>query len=211
MKRLLKSAVLAALVSAAMAAAVAPARAAPVSFTGTFADDNGVALFSFTLPADADVTLRTWSYAGGTNAAGELIAAGGFDPIVSLFFGSGGSAILIGADDNGLGVAVDPATGEARDALLDLMALVAGTYTVALTQFANFANGPTLADGFLGLGGPGFGGRSGAWALDIVGTPSAVALVEPASLALALFALGAAGLSARSRSGAPAGPQPATV
>ncbi len=205
MKRLLKSAVSAAVVGAVVAAFVAPAQAAPVSFTGNFAGDNDVALFSFTLGSGADVTLRTWSYAGGTNAAGSLIAAGGFDPVVSLFFGAGGSAILIGADDNGLGVAVDPATGEARDSLLHVPALVAGTYTVALSQFANFANGPTLADGFLGAGEPSFGGRSNAWALDVVGVTTAAALPEPATYALALFALAAAGMAARGGSRAGSG------
>ncbi len=202
MKRMLKSAVSMAVVAAAMAASVSPARAAAVSFTGHFGGDDDVALFSFTLGAAADVTLRTWSYAGCTNAAGSLVAAGGFDPIVSLFFGSGGSAILIGADDNGLGVATDPATGEARDSLLDITGLVAGTYTVALTQFANFANGPTLADGFLGGGGPAFDGRSNAWALDVAGVTTAAALPEPATYGLALFALAAAGAAARAGSGA---------
>lgn len=205
MKRLLKSAVLAALVAAAVAAGVAPARAAPVSFTGSFTGDNDVQLFSFTLAAAADVTLRTWSYAGGSNAAGNPIAAGGFDPIVSLFYGSGGPAILIGANDDGIGVATDPGSGQARDSLFDLPGLLAGIYTVALTQVANFANGPTLADGFLGAGEPGFGGRSGDWALDILGASSAVGLPEPATLTLALFALAAAGLAARPRSGASPG------
>ena len=181
MKRLLKAGVAAVV----LAAASVSVQAANVSFTGALTGDNDVALFAFTLAADSDVTLRTWSYGGGVNAAGSVIAAGGFDPIVSLFYGSGSSALLIGANDDGLSVA--------PDSLLQVLALISGTYTVALTQANNFANGPTLGDGFLGYSNaPGFDGRSGAWALDILGVDSAAAVPEPASLALAMLGLAAA-------------------
>ena len=113
----------------------------------------------------------------------------GFDPIVSLFFGSGPSALLIDANDDGFGVAVDPATGFARDSLLKAAALPTGSYTVALTQTANFAIGPTLGDGFLGAGNPGFDGRSSAWALDIIGVNSAAAIPEPTTVVLTLLGL----------------------
>jgi hypothetical protein len=186
MQRTLKAAIAAAV----LAAASASAPAANVSFTGTLAGDNDVMLFSFTLAADANVTLRTLSYAGGVNAAGSPIADGGFDPVIALFAGSGNSALLIDGDDDG---------GPDLDALLQLSPLLAGTYTVALSQVANFANGPTLGDGFLGLGDPGFGGRSSAWALDILGVDTANAIPEPATLALALFGLVAAAGLGRSR------------
>lgn len=189
MKRLLKTA----LAATVLAALGASAKAADVSFTGQLANDNAVQLFSFTLAADADVTLRTWSYAGGVNAAGNAIGAGGFDAIVSLFSGLGAGAILIGANDDGLGVAIDPVTGFAYDSLLEFTALVAGSYTVALAEFDNFANGPTLGDGFPGSNVSGFDGRSAAWALDILGVDSANAIPEPASIALALFGLAALG------------------
>ncbi len=188
MKRFFK----AALAAAVLAAGSAAVQAAHVSFVGNLAGDNDVQLFSFTLAADADVVLRTWSYGGGSNAAGNLIGAGGFDTIVSLFYGSGGSALLIGANDDGSAVAVDPGTGLAADSLLEISSLLAGNYTVALTQVANFANGPTLSDGFLGSGNPGFGGRSSAWALDMLGVTSASAVPEPGTLVLTLLALAAA-------------------
>lgn len=187
-RRALKSA----LAALSLTCACAAVPAANLSFTGALVGDNDVQLFSFTLAADADVALRTWSYAGGTNAAGAVIPAGGFDTVVSLFSGSGASALLIGANDDGFGVAADPATGSAHDALLEVFALPAGEYTVALTQFANLANGPTLGDGFLGAGEPGFNGRSSAWALDILGVDAARVIAEPAALVLAMFALGAA-------------------
>lgn len=195
MKRYLRTA----LAAAALAAGSVSAWAANVSFTGNLAGDNTVQFFSFTLAADADVTLRTWSYAGGVNAAGHAIGAGGFDPLVSLFLGTGGTALLITSNDDGTGVATDPATGLAEDSLLEVLSLPSGHYTVALSQFANFANGPTLDDGFLGAGSIGFDGRSAAWALDILGVDAAAAIPEPGSLALALLALAAVGAGSAAR------------
>lgn len=192
MKQFLK----AALAAAVLAVGSASAQAANISFTGHLAGDNEVQLFSFTLAADSGVTLRTWSYAGGMNAAGNLIGAGGFDPIVSLFYGLGGTALLIGANDDGSGVAVDPGTGLALDSLLEISALPAGTYTVGLTQVANFANGPTLGDGFLGSGNPAFDGRTGSWALDILGVDTAASIPEPTTLALTVLGLAVVGARA---------------
>ncbi len=198
MKRHLTTA-LAALV---LAAAGTTASAANVSFTGTLPGDNAVQLFSFTLDAISDVTLRSWSYAGGVNAAGQAIAAGGFDPLVTLFDGLGAGALLIDANDDGLGVAIDPVTGNAYDSLLELLALPVGSYTVALSQFANFAGGPTLGDGFIGGGNAGFDGRSAAWALDILSVARASVIAEPSALAMALLALVGAGLASGSRGAA---------
>lgn len=180
MKQIMK----ARLAAAVLALGSLSSHAAAVSFTGNLGADDDVQLFSFTLAADSDVTLRTWSHAGGLNAAGNLIAAGGFDPIVSLFFGSGGQALLFDANDDGIGLG-------SGDALLERMALQTGTYTVALSQAANFAVGPLLENGFLGGGNPGFGGRSSAWALDILGAGSASPIPEPSTLALALLSLAA--------------------
>jgi hypothetical protein len=79
----MRSKVLAAL--AAMVLVSTPAAAADFSFTGNFTQDDNVQLFNFVVGAPSSVTLRTWSYAGGTNAAGTTIARGGFDPILALF------------------------------------------------------------------------------------------------------------------------------
>ena len=193
--------------AAAVAAAVlvlgsASAQAANVSFTGNLYGANDVQLFTFTLAANSNVTLRTWSYAGGVNAAGNAIARGGFDPVLSLFAGLGSSAILIGGNDDGFGVATDPVSGFALDSLASFTPLLAGTYTVSLSEVANFANGPTLGDGFLGFGNPGFDGRSGRFALDILGVTSATLIPAPSTLALSLLGLAIAGvgMSARRRS-----------
>lgn len=193
MKRFLRAAATVAFLAGAGASALAT----DLSFTGDLAGDNDVQLFSFRLTTDTDVTLRTWSYAGGTNAAGSVIGAGGFDAVLALFSGTGGPALLIGGNDDGFGVATDPGTGLAYDALLEAFALPAGDYTVALTNFANFANGPTLDDGFLGAGEGGFNGRSSAWALDILGADSASVIPESGTLALAGLGLCVAGLARR--------------
>ena len=42
------------------------------SFTGSFPTDNDVQLFSFSIAADGPVTFLTLSYAGGTNAVGQI-------------------------------------------------------------------------------------------------------------------------------------------
>ena len=127
------------------------------SFTGTFSYDTDVELFTFTLAAPtADVLLRTWSYAGGTNAMGSAIPAGGFEPVIDIFDSSGnmmnpGSSIPCGG-----ATAMDPATGECGDAYYPTTlsfpagTCAAGTYTVVLTEDANAAIGPTLGDGFFG-------------------------------------------------------------
>lgn len=69
----------------AVAALSAPAAAADFSYTGNLSDPNQVLLFNFNVGSTSQVTLRTYSYAGGTNAAGTVIANGGFDPILALF------------------------------------------------------------------------------------------------------------------------------
>jgi hypothetical protein len=144
--------------------------------------------------------VETFGYAGGTNGQGTVIAAGGFDPDLSLFDSSGN---LLDQNDDGTGfVAVDSTTGNAFDSYLT-DSLGVGSYTVALTESPNFANGPTLGDSFLFagqgdftcsyfLGSSGafcdasFSQRNGNYALDIttpgVSPPSATP--EPASLVL---------------------------
>ena len=175
------------------------------SFTGTFLTDDQIEAFLFMAPTpNATVTLRTYGYAGGTNAAGMTIPAGGLDPILSVFAVNGGViGTLIGSNNDGAGVPVDPATGNAFDSLLALSTLTAGqTYAVILSQNDNAANGPTFADGFLeagngnftaafGCGGPAFcdvtpSQRTGFWAVDILGAGAAtdISMPEPGSFLL---------------------------
>lgn len=115
------------------------------SFTGTFAADDDVQLFNFTVGASSTVTMITKSYAGGTLADGTVISAGGFDPILSLFDSTGS---LIGANDDGsFDVGIDPVTGRRFDTFLQLV-LATGDYMVAVSQFNNFVIGTNLSNGF---------------------------------------------------------------
>jgi uncharacterized protein (TIGR03437 family) len=165
------------------------ASAADFSYTGTFAQDDDKREFFFTLSQPGSITVRTFSYAGGTNAAGTAIPAGGFDPTVTLYDGSGGT-IVFNRDGGCAQVASDPTTKSCWDAFLST-SLPAGNYRVLLTQSDNLSAGPLLSDSFVfdgqgnftqapGNGTPGFwdyfpSKRTGAYAVDIRGVSSAVA------------------------------------
>ena len=96
--------------------------------------------------------------------------------------------------------------------------LAAGTYTVAVSQFANFAAGANLSDGFTEdgngnftasntectqgsfcdvTGTPTFTNRTNVWAYDILNVASAdqVGVAEPATLGLFGLAIAGLGLS----------------
>lgn len=169
-----------------------------IPFTGTFMQDDEVQLFNFMVGAPSMVTLRTYSYAGGTNAAGMSIAAGGFDPVLTLF-DSLGTLIDQNNDGSFPDVGIDLVTGQTLDAFLQVT-LSAGSYTVSVTQSDNLATG-LLTDVFsqqgqgnftdaafgpnLGLGGFfDFTGeqRTNAWAFDVLNVNQIVP--EPSSLAL---------------------------
>ena len=131
------------IVTLAFCMSIGVATAGNFSFTGIFTQDDQLELFQFTAPS-ASLVVRTWGYAGGTNANGQLIAAGGFDPILSVFDATGGlvsSSLLVGTNNDGAGVATDPTTGNAFDSLLALNSLSAGgTYVLVLSQNDNAPN-----------------------------------------------------------------------
>ena len=193
-----------------------PADAASFSFTGNFNQDDDVQFFSFSVAALSNVTLLTYSYAGGVQADGNVVARGGFDPILALFNSAG---LLIGQNDDGTGVPADALTGRSWDTRLDV-ALGAGNYTVAVMQYNNFANGPNLSDGFQRDGDGNFtavncaatqfcdvsgvvpgNARDGHWAFDVLNVADAQigAVPLPASLPLLGFALGGLGLLRKKR------------
>lgn len=179
----------------------APAWSASTSYTGVFSHDDQVELISFSLNSTSDVIVRTLSYAGGTQADGHVVSPGGFDPNLTLFDAAGN---FIDENDDGPpgDVPSDPSSSEAFDALLH-NTLLAGSYTVALTQYLN-TNQTSLADPFSQSGtgnytGDAFGcsngsfcsldeqNRTHAWALDIVTQP----IPEPATVVLLLAGLAA--------------------
>ncbi len=177
------------LISLLAALAAAQAVAADFSFRGVFASDNDKREFFFTLAQPAQVKLRTWSYAGGTNAAGTVIPGGGFDPTLSLFDSSGGTIVF--NKDGGCGqVAADSSTNSCWDAYISVQ-LPAGTYRAVLTQSDNIPNGPSILDSFYyngqanftqppGNAAAGFwdffpSQRNGNYAVDVLGVTAALA------------------------------------
>ena len=59
-----------------------------LSFTGTLDSPESIFVQSFSVSGSATpVLIQTWGFGGGTNAAGTLIAPGGFDPLIALFSG----------------------------------------------------------------------------------------------------------------------------
>jgi len=175
---------------------VAPAaHADTLSFTGVFAEDDDQQTFLISVPVATTLALQSWSFAGGVNAAGDVIPAGGFPVVISLFdpsgnlfaYDAGGTAPDDCAPRN-----IDTVTGFCLDGYLNVPVTETGTWTAVLTEYDNTPNGPTLADGFAEQGNGDFNNgfmllytyqRTDAWALDIddgltSGTP------EPNSLYL---------------------------
>jgi hypothetical protein len=180
------------------------ASAANFSFIGNLNQDDSVQEFNFEVEGVArEVTLRTWSFAGGTNAEGQVIKNGGFDPVVSLFNSSTGARVSFN-DDSGL--VIDPLAGAAWDSFLATN-LSAGNYTATVTQFQSFPAGSSLADGFTGSAAGNFNSRTSQWALDVSNVENATVgatyisevppIPEPDSFAMLLAGLGLLGFMAK--------------
>ncbi len=191
--------------AAAMLLAVSQAQAANFSFTGNFTYDNDVQFFTFTVGAPSTVTLRSWSYAGGVNAAGATIARGGFDPILAVYNSAG--TILGFNDDGGPSLVPTDITGQAWDTYFSV-SLPAGTYTASVMQYDNFTVGGiggNVSSGFVRDGQPNFTSalvgqpgyfwdvsgshRDNHWAFDILNVEDAVVPEPSTYLAGALLAL----------------------
>ncbi len=73
------------------------ASANAVSLTGNLSSPESVVALTLTVGGSVTQTidLQTWGFGGGVNAAGNTIVPGGFDPLLALFSGTGGSALLI--------------------------------------------------------------------------------------------------------------------
>ena len=195
-------------------------QAATFSFTGNFTQDDSLQYFSFTIGTPRTVEILTLSYAGGTNGAGQTIARGGFDPVVSVFtklLNNDGELIGV-SNDEGCGsgnVGQDSVTGACWDSFITLPSLNPGSYIVILSQADNLPSGGFLLDGFSRTGqgnftGPAFLGQPGsfvdaipsqrtsAWALDIRDADSAYIIPEPSTTGV-VFLSGVALFYARRR------------
>lgn len=110
---------------------------------------------TFHLSTLSSVTATTFGYGGGTNGNGASIAAGGFEPYLSLFDAAGNFLASTFS-----GVTCPPGAGSYNgacyDVTLDAGTLAAGDYQIAISAFENMSlaenSGGVLLDGFTGLG-----------------------------------------------------------
>jgi hypothetical protein len=166
------------------------------------------------------VTIQTFGFGGGTNAAGSVISPGGFDSLVALFSGppetiltdGSGNPVSSAAGTTQFAPGCPPAgtvlvggNGICGDNRL-VATLSPGAYTLLLldANFVPFAVSPgppissLLSDGFADLTGGVFQtctsgaciSNNGNFAVDISGIP-ATTVPEPGTLALLTSGLGA--------------------
>jgi hypothetical protein len=166
-----------------------------ISETGTLSSPEDTVLIPLTLVTSGTVTLQTFGFGGGTNAADMVIPAGGFDPFVGLFSGTGPTALFLnGTSDILTGylpgcppagtLTIGSIPDQCGDVNIQFTGLGAGTYTVLLTDGdyvpnAVFEAPPAfLGDGFTDLTGGVFqtcydaddcNTDTANWALDITG------------------------------------------
>ncbi len=200
--------------------------AATVSDMGTLSSAEGTFETTVDLTAAGTITLQTYGFGGGTNHAGAFISAGGFDPFVGLFSGSGPTAVLLnGTADNltnytnaacgpaGL-VTIGSVAGQCGDVRLQFTGLAAGTYTILLTDANYVPNAVYETTGHLGDGFSDFTGGSlpfqtcydasdcnidtANWALDIT-TPGSATASAPEPAPFELLGMGLALIMVGSR------------
>ncbi len=142
-------------------------------------DANATATYRFSVSAPSAISIQSYGYggssgaSGGTNRAGVIIPAGGFDPYVSVFSGAGPSATFLASNDDGACVPPSSSGDLCADSALQLT-LDAGTYTLVVAVFDNMSLAENLGSGTLGDGFTGLGNydpaRTGNFAIDISGS-----------------------------------------
>jgi hypothetical protein len=203
---------------------IMPTRADTMSYSGTLTspEDSTSGQITITLTDPGVVELQTWGFGGGTNAAGDVIPTGGFDPFLGVFAGTGSSATFINGTSDilsnyGSFMGCPPAGqvdigGSVCGDINMSLSLAAGNYTILLTDADYYPvavdeTDGQLGDGFFDLTSGAFQTCNGLdcvtdsanWALDIT-TPSGAATVpEPAALPVAGVALLASAAAYRRR------------
>jgi hypothetical protein len=211
-----------AIVSALLA--VTTLGAGTVSETGAFSTPEDTFLITLNLATGGNVTVQTYGFGGGTNAAGAVIPSGGFDPFVGLFSGTGPTALFLNGDSDVLSnftpgcppagtMTVGSVAGQCGDVNLPFTGLSAGTYTVLLTDGANVPNAVFETPGVLGEGFTDFSGGvfqtcadlndcnsdTGKWVLDITAPNGSIAATpEPCVIGVAGIAFALILLARRS-------------
>jgi len=184
--------------------------ATTLSFSGTFSADDDVVLIPLTIASDNHVLFQTTSFAFSK----------GFEPVLTLFDASGDLFLQDaqgGTMPAGCGVrSVDAVSGFCLDAVIDSF-LIAGNYTLALSEFDNIPGGSNLSDGFPQTGsgnftGPEFLGapgsfvlfdgeqRTGEWALTTNISTTVAPIPEPNPFGLTCIGLLAVFLVSRRKS-----------
>jgi hypothetical protein len=144
-----KSALIAGALAAGFIYAPPNAQALDLTIGGAFDDPDDVFLVEFSVAGPSPSVLFTafTSNFDPTNSLPDPT-----DPILTLFSGTGDFAVL--EDDNddgaqGFSAAVNGVifTGEFLDSLLDV-SLPVGDYTLGVSSFPNFAEGPSLGNGY---------------------------------------------------------------
>lgn len=159
---------------------------------------------SFTVSTTTTMEAITYSYGGGTSLTGAVVPAGGLEPYLSLFDGSGNfleSTFLGSLMGTNCPPGANLVAGNCFDVELDGGTLTPGTYYIALSAWENMSYAEnlgtgTLSDGFTGLGNLG-NGEDLNYAFDVILPNNVTTAPEPSSLAL--LAMGCAGLIAQIR------------
>lgn len=187
-----------------------------VSYTGTLAGPEDSFIAMVNVADGGTVTLQTYGFGGGVNGAGSAIAAGGFDPFVGLFSGTGDGAVFVDGTSDVLtnyapgcppaGTVMLGGSAACGDVNMQFTGLAAGTYTVLLTDGAYIPAaifedpGGVLSDGFVDFTGGVFqtcdtngdcNDDTADWALDVTASTSTESppVPEPPSVQLAGIAV----------------------
>jgi hypothetical protein len=179
------------------------------SYTGTLNSPEDTWETDATLSSAGTLTLQTWGFGGGTNAAGTVIPSGGFDPFVGVFDSSGdliqgtsdaltNYSSFTGCPPAGL-VTIGSVPDNCGDITMSL-ALAPGTYTVLVSDALYIPNAifdspsyGNLSEGFTDFTAGIFqtcadlndcNNDTANWALDVTTPTSVAATPEPGSLAV---------------------------
>jgi hypothetical protein len=187
--------------------AIQAASGGTISYTGTLVSpEDASTVITVTLASGGTLGLETYGFGGGTNAASAVIPAGGFDPFVGVFAGTGSGAIFIDGTSDLLS---NYSPGCPPAGMVNIGGLVcgdvtlsetlsAGTYTVLLTDGAYIPNAVyetngTLGDGFTDFNTTDSGTKcitpTANWALDIT-TPGTTSTAAPEPGGLCAIGLG---------------------